>query len=206
MFIPYPLPAMAGKTVVSVACGDTHTLVATDTGELWSFGRNQNGQLGLGSIQDSLSPQLVAALQVRAAAWPGAGPGAGMNGRIWPWCAACTWLQRGGSVAFHPPPLAASCARRRGRQAAHPWRQQPAYAAAATVRRPAWLQGKRVMRVACGAEHSCCVTDAGEVYCWGWGRYGNIGDGESQDRHLPTRAKGLEGVRVQQVACGWRHR
>lgn len=68
VFIPYPLPAMAGKTVVSVACGDTHTLVATDTGELWSFGRNQNGQLGLGSIQDSLSPQLVAALQVRAAA------------------------------------------------------------------------------------------------------------------------------------------
>lgn len=128
VFIPYPLPAMAGKTVVSVACGDTHTLVATDTGELWSFGRNQNGQLGLGSIQDSLSPQLVAA-----------------------------------------------------------------------------LQGKRVMRVACGAEHSCCVTDAGEVYCWGWGRYGNIGDGESQDRHLPTKAKGLEGVRVQQVACGWRH-
>lgn len=71
VFIPYPLPAMAGKTVVSVACGDTHTLVATDTGELWSFGRNQNGQLGLGSIQDSLSPQLVAALQVWAPVWLG---------------------------------------------------------------------------------------------------------------------------------------
>lgn len=51
-----------------------------------------------------------------------------------------------------------------------------------------------------------CSTSDGEVYCWGWGRYGNIGDGESQDRHLPTKAKGLEGVKVAQVACGWRHR
>lgn len=37
-------------------------------------------------------------------------------------------------------------------------------------------------------------------------RAGNIGDGESQDRHLPTRVKGLDGVKVAQVACGWRHR
>lgn len=64
VFIPYPLPALAGKAVASVACGDTHTLVATTAGELFAFGRNQNGQLGLGSIQDSLSPQPVAALQV----------------------------------------------------------------------------------------------------------------------------------------------
>lgn len=52
-----------------VACGDTHTLVATRDGALLAFGRNQNGQLGLGSIQDSLSPQPVLALQVRAARW-----------------------------------------------------------------------------------------------------------------------------------------
>jgi alpha-tubulin suppressor-like RCC1 family protein len=67
------------------------------------------------------------------------------------------------------------------------------------------LQEKHVVQVACGAEHSMCVTSEGEVYCWGWGRYGNIGDGESQDRHVPTKAKGLEGVKVAQVACGWRH-
>ncbi|PSC72205.1 ultraviolet-B receptor UVR8 [Micractinium conductrix] len=128
VFIPAPLPALSGRVVASVACGDTHTVVATDSGELFSFGRNQNGQLGLGSIQDTLSPQPVTA-----------------------------------------------------------------------------LQGKRVVRVACGAEHSVCSTDEGEVFGWGWGRYGNVGDGETQDRHTPTKAKGLEGVKVAQVACGWRH-
>lgn len=64
VFVPCPLPSLAGRTVASVACGDTHTLVATDDGQLFSFGRNQSGQLGLGSIQDSLLPQPVLALQV----------------------------------------------------------------------------------------------------------------------------------------------
>ena len=27
-------------------------------------------------------------------------------------------------------------------------------------------QGKKVQQVACGAEHSVCVTDEGEVYAW----------------------------------------
>ncbi len=66
VFVPCPLPSLAGRTVASVACGDTHTLVATDDGQLFTFGRNQSGQLGLGSIQDSLLPQPVLALQVGA--------------------------------------------------------------------------------------------------------------------------------------------
>lgn len=34
---------------------------------------------------------------------------------------------------------------------------------------------------------------------------GPAGDGECQDRSLPVRVKGLEGVKVVSVACGWRH-
>jgi alpha-tubulin suppressor-like RCC1 family protein len=128
VFIPAPIPALSGRAVASVSCGDTHTLVATDAGELFTFGRNQNGQLGHGGLSDSLVPLQVAA-----------------------------------------------------------------------------LRGQRVTCVAAGAEHSTCCTADGEVYSWGWGRYGNLGDGDTQDRHLPTRAGGLEGVAVARVACGWRH-
>ena len=66
VFIPFPLPSLAGRPVASVACGDTHTLVATQAGELFAFGRNQNGQLGIGSIHDGLAPQQVSGLQVGA--------------------------------------------------------------------------------------------------------------------------------------------
>lgn len=50
---------------LQIACGDTHTLVATENGELYTFGRNQNGQLGHGNTNDLLSPKRVEDLRVR---------------------------------------------------------------------------------------------------------------------------------------------
>ena len=42
------------------------------------------------------------------------------------------------------------------------------------------------MTISCGAEHSVVSTAAGEVFAWGWGRYGNVGDGQRQDRCPPS--------------------
>lgn len=127
VFIPTPIPAFSGKRVWAVACGDTHTLVCLEgSGELYSFGRNQNGQLGLGDTEDSVAPRLVKT-----------------------------------------------------------------------------LQGKKVIGIAAGAEHSLLCTSDGEVYSFGWGRYGNLGLGDRDDRHVPTKVDGLSNVIS--VAAGWRH-
>jgi alpha-tubulin suppressor-like RCC1 family protein len=64
VFIPQPINALSGRNVVKVACGDTHTLAVTAEGELFSFGRNQNGQLGLGTTSDAILPQPVESLKV----------------------------------------------------------------------------------------------------------------------------------------------
>jgi hypothetical protein len=64
VFIPQPIRTLSGRNVVKVACGDTHTLAVTAEGELFSFGRNQNGQLGLGTAQDAILPQPVESLKV----------------------------------------------------------------------------------------------------------------------------------------------
>ncbi|KAK9903587.1 hypothetical protein WJX75_009396 [Coccomyxa subellipsoidea] len=128
VFIPQPIKALAGRNIVKVACGDTHTLAITDTGELFSFGRNQNGQLGLGTTSDAILPQPVES-----------------------------------------------------------------------------LRGLKVCDISCGAEHSMALAGNGAVYCWGWGAYGNLGDGHREDRCAPVKVLGLEGVKVTSVACGWRH-
>lgn len=65
VFVPQRISLFTGKLVKQVACGDTHTLVVLDSGELYTFGRNQNGQLGLGTTEDS-SPQKVTAMEVRS--------------------------------------------------------------------------------------------------------------------------------------------
>lgn len=128
VFLPQQISFFNNIPIKQVACGDTHTLVATETGELFTFGRNQNGQLGHGNTNDMLSPKQVDD-----------------------------------------------------------------------------LKGKVVTSVAAGAEHTVVATSDGEVYAWGWGRYGNLGDGERVDRHSPARVHNLDGVPVTNVACGWRH-
>ncbi len=65
VFVPRPIAALAGIPIASAACGDTHTLVLSEAGEVYAFGRNQNGQLGTGSDVDSLVPLKLTALEVR---------------------------------------------------------------------------------------------------------------------------------------------
>ena len=58
----------------------------------------------------------------------------------------------------------------------------------------------------CGWRHSVCVTEAGEVYTFGWSKYGQLGHGDQTDRLTahkidPGRMDGP----VASVVGGWRH-
>lgn len=48
-------------------------------------------------------------------------------------------------------------------------------------------QGLKVRDLSCGAEHSMALAGNGAVYCWGWGSYGNLGDGQREDRYSPVK-------------------
>ncbi|KAA8531144.1 hypothetical protein F0562_005853 [Nyssa sinensis] len=128
LFTPQPIRALHGLQIKQIACGDSHCLAVTITGEVQSWGRNQNGQLGLGTTEDSLVPQQIAA-----------------------------------------------------------------------------FQGVSVKMVAAGAEHTAAVTEDGELYGWGWGRYGNLGLGDRNDRFVPQKVSNVDGEKMVMVACGWRH-
>ncbi|XP_014229715.1 RCC1 and BTB domain-containing protein 1-like isoform X2 [Trichogramma pretiosum] len=54
--------ALSGKVVVSVACGQTSTIAVTDIGEVYGWGYNGVGQLGIGSYVNQLSPCKVTGL------------------------------------------------------------------------------------------------------------------------------------------------
>lgn len=41
--------------------------------------------------------------------------------------------------------------------------------------------------IAAGAEHTAAVTEDGKLYGWGWGRYGNLGLGDRNDRLIPEK-------------------
>jgi alpha-tubulin suppressor-like RCC1 family protein len=67
------------------------------------------------------------------------------------------------------------------------------------------LSGKRVVSVSNGFMHMACVTDDGAVYTWGKGTYSQLGhDGKGE---YPQRVESLleNGVKCVKVACGRYH-
>lgn len=60
---PQQVPALSGVQVQDVAVGAEHTLVLSSTGDVYTWGSNSEGQLGLGHTNHVREPALVAALQ-----------------------------------------------------------------------------------------------------------------------------------------------
>lgn len=48
-----------------------------------------------------------------------------------------------------------------------------------------------VRALAAGSGHTCALTTAGSVKCWGYNQYGQVGDGSRTNRHAPVDVVGL---------------
>ncbi|KAI9995477.1 hypothetical protein PInf_012542 [Phytophthora infestans] len=56
---PQVVDALSSQVVTKAACGLYHTVAATSDGEVYSFGKNDYGQLGLGHARNIKTPALV---------------------------------------------------------------------------------------------------------------------------------------------------
>jgi len=61
--MPQKITALKGKRVVDIACGQQHSLAVTDNGEVYGWGLNVFGQLGLGDTKDRLVPAQLTGLK-----------------------------------------------------------------------------------------------------------------------------------------------
>jgi len=52
---------------------------------------------------------------------------------------------------------------------------------------------KGVVQVAAGYSSTCAIDKQGQAWCWGRNDYGQLGDGTTLDRVLPTKVVGMEG-------------
>lgn len=68
------------------------------------------------------------------------------------------------------------------------------------------LMGKVVSLVTCGSYHTAAVTNGGELFTMGGGMYGKLGHGDESGCSLPRKVEaGLTGIHIVNVACGSRH-
>ena len=66
------------------------------------------------------------------------------------------------------------------------------------------LDGKKVIQVACGGEHTVALLDDGDCYTFGSNSSGQLGHSTSEQEFFPTLVHDLKHCRrqVHQVACG----
>eukprot|EP00252_Welwitschia_mirabilis_P000760 TRINITY_DN10723_c0_g1_i2.p1 TRINITY_DN10723_c0_g1~~TRINITY_DN10723_c0_g1_i2.p1 ORF type:complete len:508 (+),score=111.39 TRINITY_DN10723_c0_g1_i2:348-1871(+) len=67
------------------------------------------------------------------------------------------------------------------------------------------VPGSYVKAIACGGRHSAIITDAGALLTFGWGLYGQCGQGCTEDELSPAYVSALAGLHIQGIAAGLWH-
>lgn len=180
LFIPQPIKGLQGIEIKQIACGDSHCLAITMDGEVKSWGRNQNGQLGLGNTEDSLIPCTIKAFQGISVKMVAAGAehtaAVTESGKLYGW----GWGRYGNlglgdrSDRLVPGEVMS-------------------------------IPGEQMNLVACGWRHTIAVSDSGGLYTYGWSKYGQLGHGDHEDHLVPHQVAALKGNHIAQISGGWRH-
>ncbi|PSR93138.1 Ultraviolet-B receptor like [Actinidia chinensis var. chinensis] len=170
-----------GSYVKGIACGGRHSAIITDAGALLAFGWGLYGQCGQGSTDDELSPTCVTTLLgIRIE-----GVAAGL------WHTVC--ISSDGDVyAFG------------GNQFGQLGTGTDQAETLPKLLDAPSLENMHAKIVSCGARHSAVVTDDGNVFCWGWNKYGQLGLDDVIDRNIPSQVP-IYGCVPKNVSCGWWH-
>lgn len=178
-----------GKEVVHIDCGSWHNGAVTKDGQLYTWGRGEDGQLGHGqpppesgdAAANLAVPTLVSALQefevieVALGLWHGLALLS--TGQVVSW-GNNTYgqLGHGDRVTLWQPKIIEA------------------------------FSNDKIEMVAAGSSHSAAVNSKGEVYVWGNGIYGQIGHGKRENcNDRPVLIDTLLSEKIIIVACGANH-
>eukprot|EP01023_Acetabularia_acetabulum_P018212 TRINITY_DN191_c1_g1_i2.p1 TRINITY_DN191_c1_g1~~TRINITY_DN191_c1_g1_i2.p1 ORF type:complete len:337 (+),score=52.93 TRINITY_DN191_c1_g1_i2:279-1289(+) len=66
-------------------------------------------------------------------------------------------------------------------------------------------EGLQWVLTAAGWRNSSAVDTTGQLFVWGWNKFGQLGLGNYTDYHYPQKVQTLCGKEVRLLSCGWRH-
>ncbi|GAA0416709.1 hypothetical protein Acor_63820 [Acrocarpospora corrugata] len=156
--LPVPVTQSTGlPAIAAVSAGRDFSTARTETGEVWTWGANSEGTLGLGVTGDRPTPSLVTSLTgVRQISAGGRHVLAlRTDGRVWGWGdnGAGQLATSVSNDALSPVPVF-SCT---------------------------------CVDVAAGGMHSLAVRSDRTLWSWGHGAFGELGDGLAMGRSTPKR-------------------
>jgi alpha-tubulin suppressor-like RCC1 family protein len=152
---------LAFGNATRVFLGKEHACALVDDSDLWCWGSNIKGQLGRDEMTCDPSPSTVLGLttMVQMDSSDDGTCAVSSDGTAWCW------------------------GRNSGRKLGDTtWTTRPS-----PVRAVPTITSL-INQVAVGNSHACALDDAGDVWCWGDGSYGQLGDGELESSELPVLA------------------
>ncbi|RXN09138.1 putative E3 ubiquitin- ligase HERC4 [Labeo rohita] len=176
--VPKPLKGLDNRQVIQITCGDHHSMALTNNSQLFVWGENSHGQLGLKKDHPgSPSAQHVESLSGIPVAQISAGGDhsfvLSLSGVVFGWGKnSAGQLGLGDTTDRHVPTIINS------------------------------LQRKKIVSISCGGEHTATLSKGGAVFTFGSGGSGQLGHNSLKDEHCPRVVAELWGSKVSEVTCG----
>ncbi|CAM9098845.1 unnamed protein product [Ascophyllum nodosum] len=186
---PQRVHLLCGKGVVKMAAGLEHSLALTESGDLYSFGDNLSGQLGLGHnfTAKEQTPQKVPPFSKAKVMQMACG-------------------QDHTAVITSSGELFTFGNNRFGALGLPGHNEEGPPIVASNPQLVSTLSGKCIVQIGCGLQHTVALTRAGHVYTWGHNSRGQLGTGDTKDRFTPSQVcKPLSAAKCIHVACGGQH-
>ncbi|XP_006889079.1 PREDICTED: probable E3 ubiquitin-protein ligase HERC4 isoform X3 [Elephantulus edwardii] len=179
--VPRNIKSLSDIQIVQVACGYYHSLALSKASEVFCWGQNKYGQLGLGlDCNKQSSPQLIKSLLgipfMQVAAGGAHSFVLTLSGAIFGW-----GRNKFGQLGLNDendryvPNLLKS------------------------------LRSQKIVYICCGEDHTAALTKEGGVFTFGAGGYGQLGHNSTSHEINPRKVFELMGSIVTQIACGRQH-
>lgn len=182
--------AMGGQTVKDISAGYTHNCVIAQDNYAYCWGYNNQGQLGNGSTGSVTNPAVAVSRTGM------------LSGKT---------VQRLAAGYLHSCALASD-------GLAYCWglnssgqlgnNSTTASSSPVAVNTSGVLAGKTILQLSGGYNHMCAVASDHQVYCWGAGTSGQLGNGASSNSLVPvavSTAGVLNGKIIKAVSAGDTH-
>ncbi|XP_037586442.1 RCC1 domain-containing protein 1 [Cebus imitator] len=214
---PFYRPLAPELRVRQLKLGAEHALLLDTAGQVFSWGGGRHGQLGHGTLEAELEPRPLEALQglamaeVAAGGWHSVCVSETGDIYIWGWnesgqlaLPTRSLAEDGETAAKEGTGLNAD-----GSQAKRMARAEDGAPAPfiAVQPFPALLDlplGSDAIKASCGSRHTAVVTRTGDLYTWGWGKYGQLGHGDTSSWDRPRRVEYFvdKQLQVKAITCG----
>ncbi|KAM9395222.1 putative E3 ubiquitin-protein ligase HERC4 isoform 1-T4 [Salvelinus alpinus] len=179
--VPRNIKSLSDVEIAQVACGYRHSHALSRGGQVYSWGQNRYGQLGLGVAGQGIStPQVIQSLQgipfIQISAGGAHSFALTFSGAVFGW-----GRNKFGQLGLND----------------NNDRYYPALLKS--------LRSQRVIYICCGEDHTAALTKEGGVFTFGAGGYGQLGHNTTNHEINPRKVFELMGNVVTQISCGRQH-